>query len=190
VVVSLFPVAFAHLWFGELCPAEIGRITIDGKQCLPWPVCSWARLLELKKVDEAGTFTLTEPVASIPMERSFLPQDRWGAQMEMGDGEPQLFSPSASPAFLLGRLLALDRLGVVLGTGRCTGGRSPAYELGEECRSSSVYRSDTCLGAVFLSLGFDSRTCLSFSSTKLSACLLLQVQNCPTALIARSEDLT
>ncbi|MHC5833222.1 MAG: homocysteine biosynthesis protein, partial [Nostoc sp.] len=32
--------------------------------------------LELKKWIEAGTFTLTEAVAPIPMERSFLPQDR------------------------------------------------------------------------------------------------------------------
>jgi uncharacterized protein (DUF39 family) len=32
---------------------------------------------ELKQWISAGTFTLTEPVAPIPMERSFLPQDRW-----------------------------------------------------------------------------------------------------------------
>ncbi|MEY3255028.1 MAG: hypothetical protein RLZZ29_159, partial [Cyanobacteriota bacterium] len=33
--------------------------------------------VELKQWIEAGTFTLTEPVAPIPMERAFLPQDRW-----------------------------------------------------------------------------------------------------------------
>jgi len=33
-----------------------------------------------KKWIEAGTFALTEPIASIPMGKSFL--NRWGAQME------------------------------------------------------------------------------------------------------------
>jgi len=39
--------------------------------------------LELKQWIETGKFTLTEPVASIPMDRSFLPQDRWGSQIPL-----------------------------------------------------------------------------------------------------------
>lgn len=58
-----------------------GRVTIDGKPVRVAPLASLALsrqvALELKQWISAGTFTLTEPVAPIPMERSFLPQDRW-----------------------------------------------------------------------------------------------------------------
>ena len=58
-----------------------GRITIEGRTVR---VASLASLFlsrqvsqELKQWIKEGIFTLTEPVAPIPMERSFLPQDRW-----------------------------------------------------------------------------------------------------------------
>ncbi|MBV8886046.1 MAG: homocysteine biosynthesis protein, partial [Chroococcidiopsidaceae cyanobacterium CP_BM_RX_35] len=75
--------------FGLVSYAQLksGRIVIDGKSVR---VASLASLflsrqvaLELKQWIEAGTFTLTEPVAPIPMDRSFLAQDRWGAQMTL-----------------------------------------------------------------------------------------------------------
>ena len=64
-----------------------GRITIDGKSVRVAPLASiflsrqvaW----ELKQWIEQGKFTLTEPVASIPMNSSFLPQDRWGSQIAL-----------------------------------------------------------------------------------------------------------
>lgn len=69
--------------FGLVSYAQLksGRITIEGKTVRVAPLASMflsrqvAR--ELKQWIEAGTFTLTEPVAPIPKERSFLPQDRW-----------------------------------------------------------------------------------------------------------------
>jgi len=58
-----------------------GRITIDGKTVRVAPLASifLSRqvAIELKQWIQAGTFTLTEPVASISIDRSFLPQDRW-----------------------------------------------------------------------------------------------------------------
>jgi uncharacterized protein (DUF39 family) len=69
--------------FGLLSYAQLksGRITIDGKSVRVAPLASFALsrqvASQLKQWIEAGTFTLTEPVAPIPMERSFLPQDRW-----------------------------------------------------------------------------------------------------------------
>lgn len=75
--------------FGLVSYAQLksGRIIIDGKPVRVAPLASLFLsrqvALELKQWIEAGTFTLTEPVAPIPMERSFLPQDRWGAQMSM-----------------------------------------------------------------------------------------------------------
>lgn len=68
--------------FGLVSYAQLksGRITIEGKPVRVAPLASlflsqqvaW----ELKQWIEAGSFTLTEPVAPIPMERSFVPQDR------------------------------------------------------------------------------------------------------------------
>ncbi|MDP5017623.1 MAG: homocysteine biosynthesis protein [Dolichospermum sp.] len=69
--------------FGLVSYAQLksGRITIDGRTVR---VASLASLFlsrqvaqELKQWISEGIFTLTEPVAPIPMERSFLPQDRW-----------------------------------------------------------------------------------------------------------------
>lgn len=69
--------------FGLVSYAQLktGRIIIEGKTVRVAPVVSilLSRQVaqELKQWIQAGTFTLTEPVAQIPMERSFLPQDRW-----------------------------------------------------------------------------------------------------------------
>lgn len=71
--------------FGLVSYAQLksGRITIDGKTVRVAPLASLALsrqvARELKQWIEAGTFTLAEPVAAIPSERSFLPQDRWTA---------------------------------------------------------------------------------------------------------------
>ena len=58
-----------------------GRITIDGKTVRVAPLASifLSRqvAIELKQWIQEGKFTLTEPVAPISMDRSFLPQDRW-----------------------------------------------------------------------------------------------------------------
>jgi len=75
--------------FGLVSYAQLksGRLAIDGKSVRVAPLASLFLsqqvALELKHWIEAGTFTLTEPVAPIPMDRSFLPQDRWGAQMSL-----------------------------------------------------------------------------------------------------------
>ena len=69
--------------FGLVSYAQLksGRITIEGKTVRVAPVASMFLsrqvALLLKEWIQAGTFTLTDPVAQIPMERSFLPQDRW-----------------------------------------------------------------------------------------------------------------
>ena len=69
--------------FGLVSYAQLksGRITVDGKSVRVAPLASLALsrqvACELKQWIESGTFTLTQPVAPIPMERSFLPQDRW-----------------------------------------------------------------------------------------------------------------
>ncbi|NWF60828.1 MAG: homocysteine biosynthesis protein [Fischerella sp.] len=69
--------------FGLVSYAQLksGRIVIEGKTVRTAPVVSLflSRQVaqELKQWIEAGTFSLTEPVAPITMERSFLPQDRW-----------------------------------------------------------------------------------------------------------------
>jgi uncharacterized protein (DUF39 family) len=75
--------------FGLVSYAQLksGRISIDGKTVR---VASLSSLflarqvaLELKQWISSGQFILTEPVASIPMDRAFLPQDRWGTQLTM-----------------------------------------------------------------------------------------------------------
>ncbi len=71
--------------FGLVTYAQLksGRITIDGKTVRVAPLASLALsrqvARELKQWIEAGTFTLAEPVAAIPRDRSFLSQDRWTA---------------------------------------------------------------------------------------------------------------
>jgi L-aspartate semialdehyde sulfurtransferase len=75
--------------FGLVSYAQLktGRITIDGKLVRVAPLASifLSRqvALELKQWIDRGEFTLTEPVAPIPMDRSFLPQDRWGSQIAL-----------------------------------------------------------------------------------------------------------
>jgi uncharacterized protein (DUF39 family) len=75
--------------FGLVSYAQLkaGRITIDGKSVRVAPLASLYLSrqvsLELKQWIERGEFILTEPVASIPMNRSFLPQDRWGSQITL-----------------------------------------------------------------------------------------------------------
>jgi len=67
--------------FGLVNYAQLktGRITVDGKSVRVAPLASvfLSRQVasELKQWIERGEFTLTEPVAAIPMNRSFLPQD-------------------------------------------------------------------------------------------------------------------
>lgn len=75
--------------FGLVTYAQLksGRITIEGKSVRVAPLASifLSRqvALELKQWILRGKFTLTEPVAPISMERSFLPQDRWGSQISL-----------------------------------------------------------------------------------------------------------
>mgnify|MGYP002259885817 FL=1 len=75
--------------FGLVSYAQLksGRITIDGKLVRVAPLASifLSRqvAMELKQWIESGKFTLTEPVAPIPMDRSFLPQDLWGSQISL-----------------------------------------------------------------------------------------------------------
>ncbi|MGD2183333.1 homocysteine biosynthesis protein [Lusitaniella coriacea] len=75
--------------FGLVSYAQLksGRITIEGRTVRAAPLASIALsrqvAKELKGWIEAGTFTLTEPVASIPRDRAFLPQDSWGAQITL-----------------------------------------------------------------------------------------------------------
>jgi len=72
--------------FGLVSYAQLksGKIAIDGKAVRVAPLASifLSRqvALELKEWITAGKFTLTEPVAPIPMDRSFLPQDKLGSQ--------------------------------------------------------------------------------------------------------------
>ncbi|HEY9726438.1 MAG TPA: homocysteine biosynthesis protein [Chroococcales cyanobacterium] len=75
--------------FGLVSYAQLktGRITIDGKSVRVAPLASQflsrQAAVELKQWIEKGEFTLTEPVASIPTDRSFLPQDLWGSQIAL-----------------------------------------------------------------------------------------------------------
>ncbi len=69
--------------FGLVSYAQLksGRVTIDGKTVRVAPLASvyLSRqvALDLKQRIAEGTFTLTEPVAPIPMDRTFVAQDRW-----------------------------------------------------------------------------------------------------------------
>lgn len=75
---------FGLVTYGQL---KSGRITIEGKQVRVAPLASiyLSRQVakELKQWIEEGKFTLSERVAPIPMDRSFLPQDRWGATIAL-----------------------------------------------------------------------------------------------------------
>lgn len=71
--------------FGLVSYAQLksGRLTIDGKPVRVAPLASvyLSRqvALELKHWIEAGAFTLTEAVAPIPSDRTFIPQDMRGS---------------------------------------------------------------------------------------------------------------
>ncbi|MBD2042412.1 homocysteine biosynthesis protein [Microcoleus sp. FACHB-672] len=75
--------------FGLVSYAQLktGRITIDGKSVRVAPLASiflsHQVALELKQWILLSQFTLSEPVAPLPMDRSFLPQDLWGAQITL-----------------------------------------------------------------------------------------------------------
>lgn len=75
--------------FGLVTYAQLksGKITIEGKSVRTAPLASisFSRqvAVELKQWIEAGEFTLTEAVASIPMERTFVSQDRWSSSLMM-----------------------------------------------------------------------------------------------------------
>lgn len=75
--------------FGLVSYAQLktGRLKIEGKPVRVAPLASiyLSRqvALELKQWIEQGDFTLTEPVAPIDMNRSFLPQNLWGTQMTL-----------------------------------------------------------------------------------------------------------
>jgi uncharacterized protein (DUF39 family) len=62
-----------------------GRIVIDGKTVRVAPLASihLSRQVaqELKQWIEAGKFLLSEPVAPIPTNQTFLSQDAWGSQI-------------------------------------------------------------------------------------------------------------
>jgi uncharacterized protein (DUF39 family) len=64
-----------------------GSITIDGKKVRTAPLASiyLSRqvAMELKQWIEQGDFLLTEPVAALPRDRSFLPQNFWGTQLTL-----------------------------------------------------------------------------------------------------------
>ncbi|MBE9011857.1 homocysteine biosynthesis protein [Pseudanabaenaceae cyanobacterium LEGE 13415] len=71
--------------FGLVSYAQLksGRLTIDGKSVRVAPLASiyLSRQvsLELKRWIESGAFTLTEAVAPIPVDRTFIPQDMRGS---------------------------------------------------------------------------------------------------------------
>jgi L-aspartate semialdehyde sulfurtransferase len=75
--------------FGLVSYAQLksGRITIEGKSIRAAPLASiyLSRqvAIELKQWIEEDKFTLTQPVSSIPMDRTFMPQDRWGATIAL-----------------------------------------------------------------------------------------------------------
>jgi uncharacterized protein (DUF39 family) len=75
--------------FGLVTYAQLksGKITIEGKSVRTAPLASIARSGEvaeaLKNLIDQGTFTLTEPVASLPMDRSFLPQDNLSSPISL-----------------------------------------------------------------------------------------------------------
>jgi uncharacterized protein (DUF39 family) len=75
--------------FGLVSYAQLksGRITLEGRSVRTAPLASiyLSRqvALELKQWIEAGTFTLAEPVAPIPSDRTFRAQDRWSPQVSL-----------------------------------------------------------------------------------------------------------
>jgi uncharacterized protein (DUF39 family) len=75
--------------FGLVSYAQLksGRISIDGKTVRAAPLASayFSRQVaaELKQRIKSGQFLLTEPVAPIPMDRTFLAQEQWGTGISL-----------------------------------------------------------------------------------------------------------
>lgn len=75
--------------FGLVSYAQLksGTIKVESTKVRSAPLASMALArqvaLELKQWIELGTFTLTEPVASIACDRTFVPQDAWGSQISL-----------------------------------------------------------------------------------------------------------
>ncbi|MBD0337030.1 MAG: homocysteine biosynthesis protein [Cyanobacteria bacterium Co-bin13] len=75
--------------FGLVSYAQLksGQITVDGRPVRTAPLASvfLARQVAeaLKQQIEAGQFELSQPVAPLPCDRTFLPQDVWTAQMDL-----------------------------------------------------------------------------------------------------------
>jgi L-aspartate semialdehyde sulfurtransferase len=75
--------------FGLVTYAQLksGKVRIENKNVRVAPLASVALSrqvsLELKQWIEAGTFLLTEPVAEIPGDRKFIPQEIWGSRMTL-----------------------------------------------------------------------------------------------------------
>lgn len=75
--------------FGLFTYAQLksGRITIEGKSVRTAPLASISLSLQvaqtLKDWILSGEFTLTEPVASLSLDRQFLSQERWGSEIAL-----------------------------------------------------------------------------------------------------------
>jgi L-aspartate semialdehyde sulfurtransferase len=75
--------------FGLVSYAQLktGKMTIEGKTVRVASLASLKRSLEvaqlLKQWIENKQFTLSESVAKIPSDRTFLPQDSWGSQINL-----------------------------------------------------------------------------------------------------------
>ncbi len=75
--------------FGLVTYAQLksGKVKIENKMVRAAPLSSIALArevaLELKQWIEDGKFLLTEPVAALPSDRAFIPQEVWGSQMSL-----------------------------------------------------------------------------------------------------------
>ena len=75
--------------FGLVSYAQLksGKISIEGKTVRVAPLASISRsrqvAQELKQWIQAGEFTLTDPVVSLPKNRAFIPQDLWGSRISL-----------------------------------------------------------------------------------------------------------
>ncbi|MGC1246166.1 MAG: homocysteine biosynthesis protein, partial [Spirulinaceae cyanobacterium] len=66
---------------------KAGVITIEGERVRVAPLASISLsrkvAQELKQWINTGQFTLSEPVAPLPQESSFLPQESWGSEISL-----------------------------------------------------------------------------------------------------------
>jgi len=75
--------------FGLVTYAQLksGTIKIEGETVRTAPLASIVRSREvaetLKQQVIAGRFPIEAPIAPLPMDRAFLPQDRWGSQFAL-----------------------------------------------------------------------------------------------------------